>query len=106
MKPLSKKERKSKLEEDKKRNKRKNRTILIVGILIFVMAVFQAVLLGFFYFGHKGIGGHNQIVLGQSVVTTEVCTEWFNESYRATHLTEESFYFETNSRLIVFQIIT
>lgn len=75
MKPLSKKERKLKLEKDKRKKERKDNTILFVGILVFVLALFQIAMITYYYVNSNG---HNQIVLNDRVVTTEVCTQWFN----------------------------
>jgi flagellar basal body-associated protein FliL len=75
MKPLSKKERKLKLENQKKKKARKDNTILFVGILVFVFALFQIAMITYYYVNSNG---HNQIVLNHRVVTTEVCKQWFN----------------------------
>ena len=73
----SKKSIKQKQELKKKKQKRKETRNLILGGLFFAFAIFQAIMIISNLLSEPE---HNKIVLGDRVVTTEVCTQWFNSS--------------------------
>jgi len=73
---VSKKESKIAREQQKIKKKRKDKWVLVSGIIIFTFAIFQAIILIIYFADHDA--GHNKIILGNKVVTSEVCEQWFN----------------------------
>lgn len=92
---MKKKEIRIAIEEKKKRSKRKDKFVLVSGIIIFTFAVFQAIILMFYFSSHEQTG-HNSIILGEKVVTTEVCTQWFNylETKPRNEIPGQTFYYD------------
>ena len=70
-----------KLDRVAKQQKAKRKQIrnLILGVLIFCFAVFQAVLVLINVFSPED-PGHHQIIISGKTMTTEVCTQWFSYS--------------------------
>jgi len=91
---MKKKEIKKARAEAKRKKQLKNKVLLIVGAMFFIFAIFQAIIVAAWFFTHDT--GHNKIMLGDKVVTSEVCEQWFsylgNTSNNKTDLV--SFYYE------------
>jgi len=69
------------IERKKIKTKRKDRTILIVGLTLSILALIQLIVLVIYF---TEIKGNNQIIYNDQVVTSEVCTLWFNDSTQQT----------------------
>lgn len=72
----NKKSKKAEIKAKKLKAQKKEKSILLIGIIVFCLAMSQVLLIGFYYFG--GNRNHNQIIIEDNVLTTEICTEWFN----------------------------
>lgn len=101
MKQLTKRERQIAYEEKKKKIARKDKSILIIGVLIFIMALFQLFLVGYYLLNSSG--GYNQIVIHGDTITTEVCEMWFNSSmqYSAVDPNTPIFYNHNGNQVAI-----
>lgn len=87
----SKKEIKQQKELKERMQRKKDKAILFVGILIFFLAMVQFTMIIFYY---VNASGHNQIMMGDKVITTEVCTEWFKLSPKYQAELDDFYYKE------------
>lgn len=72
---------------------KRNRVYTIIGIIIFIFAVIQSILLILYL--NSDASGKSQIILNGETITTEVCTEWFNYTSQQTTLPQHTFnYYE------------
>ena len=89
---MSQEKRKDIIKKEKKRERRKKVFIWVVGIFLCILGVSQLSIIIFMKFFSEP--GHNQIVLGNRVLTTEVCTQWFEYSTIEQKQLEEFYFYE------------
>lgn len=92
-------------EYERKRKNNKSKLLFIVSSLIFIFAIGQAIML---FIQMNTEPGHNKIILGDRVVTTEVCTKWFNSSmeYPDIEVIDNEFMFMFKYELQIIPIPT
>ena len=76
----------------------------IVVISIFTLALLQVAMV-IYLFMDKEPAGHNQIVMNDKVMTTEVCTKWFESEMQYAAINKETpFNYQEN--LIPMEIVS
>ena len=97
---MNKREKKEEWEKKKLKQKKKDKGILIIGIVLVTLAMIQLLMFVIYFVEIKG---NNQIIYNDQVVTTEVCTLWFNNSNSQSTTENRPFYYK--SQPIPYEVV-